>query len=72
VSDESLTAANVQRILQGTLDAANELMTEFISKKRAAKWDVINDGMYAAERLCAELSERLRAVGVEPTKSRSK
>ncbi len=70
--DDVLTAAKVQKILQGAMDACNELMTEFISKKRAAKWDIVNEGLYEAERMCAILSERLRATGVEPTPSRSR
>lgn len=70
--DKTLTAANVQRVLQGVLDAANELMTEFVSKKRAAKWDIINQGLYEVEVLNGQLRERLRKVGVAPTESRSK
>jgi len=69
---ETLSAEHVQRIIQGVLDAANELMTEFISKKRAAHWDIVNQGLYAAEQLNHELSERLRAVGVTPEPTRSK
>lgn len=71
-SDKVLTAANVQKVVQGVMDACNELMTEFISKKRAAKWDIVNDGLYNAERMNAVLSEQLRAVGIEPTPSKSK
>ena len=37
------------KIIKGLLAAADELMTEFISKKRAANWKVINDGLYAGE-----------------------
>lgn len=67
-----LTAVNVQRVVQGVLDATNELMTEFIGKKRAARWDIVNSGLYEAERLNAEMRELLLAAGVEPTESRSK
>ncbi len=68
---DMLTAENVQKVVLGVLDACNELMTEFVSKKRAARWDVINDGLYDAERLNAELSQRLRDAGLEPAKTRS-
>ena len=71
-NDNILTAENVQKVIQGVLDASNELMTEFISKKRAAKWDIINDGLFAAERLNGILSEKLRELGIEPTTSKSK
>lgn len=33
------------------LAAIKELMTEFVSKKRAANWDIINRGCIALERL---------------------
>ncbi len=32
------------------LKAVDELMAEFISKKRAADWAIINDGLLAAEK----------------------
>jgi hypothetical protein len=67
-----LTAENVQKLMQDLLDASNELMTEFISKKRAARWDIINDALYRAERTNAVLSERLKLVGKTPSPSRSK
>lgn len=67
-----LTAENVQRLLQDLMDASNELMVEFISKKRAARWDIINDALYRAERTNAVLSERLKLVGKTPSISRSK
>ncbi len=70
--DQLLTAANVQKIIQGALDACNEVMTEFMGKKRAAKWDIINQGLYDAEQLNAKLSERLKLVGLTPAPSRSK
>ena len=66
-----LTAENVQEMLQDLLDASNELMAEFISK-RAARWDIINDAFYRAERVNAILSERIRLVGKTPSPSRSK
>lgn len=67
-----LNAENVQKLLQDLLDASNELMTEFISKKRAARWDIINDALYQAERTNAILSERIKLVGKTPSPSRSK
>lgn len=69
--NDVLTAENVQKVIQGVLDAANELMVEFIGKKRAAKWDIINEGFVGAERLNAELIERLQAVGIKPAPCRS-
>lgn len=36
--------------LEGMVRVADELMTEFVSKKRAADWGVINDNMVAAGR----------------------
>ena len=66
-----LTAENVQKLMQDLLDANNELMMEFISK-RAARWDIINDALYRAERTNAILSERLKLVGKTPSPSRSK
>jgi hypothetical protein len=70
-SDDTLTAANVQKVLQGVLDAWNELAAEFLGKKRAAHWDIINEGLFAAERLNSILSERLKATGVVPAPTRS-
>jgi hypothetical protein len=39
----------IRRTLKGALAAADELMTEFISKRRAANWGVLNRGLYDAE-----------------------
>jgi len=39
---------DAQRGCRGALAAADELMTEFVSKKRAANWQIINDGLVAA------------------------
>lgn len=47
----------VRKIIKGALAAADELMSEFVSKKRAANWGVINDGLYNAERMEKELKE---------------
>lgn len=71
MSDNILSAEHVQKVIQGAIDACNEVMTEFMSKKRAAHWDIINMGLYNAEQLNAVLSERLRAVGIEPTPTQS-
>jgi len=46
------------KIVKGVLAACDELMAEFIAKKRAANWKVINDGLYAAEQF-------LRQAGVK-------
>ncbi len=40
-----------QKAAEGGIAAADELMTEFISKKRAAKWDIINQGLLACDKL---------------------
>jgi len=47
---DRLSAVNAALLeaLEMALRAADELMTEFISKKRAADWGVINDGLVAA------------------------
>ena len=41
----------IRRTLKGALRASDELMTEFISKRRAANWGVLNNGLYNAEQL---------------------
>jgi len=41
----------IRRVLKGVLAASDEIMTEFISKKRAANWKVINDGLFNAEQM---------------------
>jgi hypothetical protein len=46
----------IKRVLKGALAASDELMTELISKKRAASWGVINKGLYDAEQMIRELS----------------
>jgi len=43
--------------------ACDELMTEFVSKKRAADWGVINEGMMACEREMARGRDAARAEG---------
>lgn len=43
----------IEELLHGSFgarEAADELMTEFISKKRAANWGKINEGLMAAEK----------------------
>lgn len=39
--------AEQREAIKGLLKACDELMTEFVSKKRAADWGVINDAMVA-------------------------
>ena len=46
---ESLALAIAQAGCEGGGAAAEELMTEYVSKQRAAKWGVINKGLLAAE-----------------------
>lgn len=41
-------AAEMLAACKAMLKAADELMTEFVSKKRAADWGVINEAMMAA------------------------
>lgn len=41
--------------LKNLLLACNELMTEFVSKKRAADWGLINDAMVEGQKAIAEL-----------------
>jgi hypothetical protein len=40
---EKKIVKRLMRALEGQSKAINELMTEFVSKKRAADWGVIND-----------------------------
>ena len=53
--DKQLDAATVIRALKA---ACNELMTEFVSRKRAADWGVINDAMVDADRFLGAKAER--------------
>ena len=39
--------AEQRETIQGLMNACDELMIEFVSKKRAANWGVINDAMVA-------------------------
>jgi hypothetical protein len=48
----------VRRLLKGTLAAFDELASEFVSKKHAADWGVINTGLYNAEQKVRELKEK--------------
>ena len=48
----------IAKALSGAMKAASELMTEFISKKRAANWGVINDGLCEAGRVLALLARQ--------------
>lgn len=54
------TKRKVRRLLKGVLAAADELMTEFVSKKRAANWSVINSGLNAAGQAVRGLADRAR------------
>lgn len=50
MSDAKVVSIGLARsIIKGCLAAANELMAEFVSGKRAADWAVINDGLCRAE-----------------------
>ena len=50
MSKEQLAAT-----IKALLDACNELMTEFVSKKRAADWAIINDAMVEGGKALKEL-----------------
>ena len=43
--------AEQREVIKDLMNACNELMTEFVSKQRAAKWDVINDSIAALSAL---------------------
>jgi len=45
-----------RKAAEGGEAAADELMTEFISKKRAANWGIINEGLLACGALIRALS----------------
>ena len=47
----------VRLVLKGAIAAAGELMAE-LGQKRAAKWDVVNMGLYNAEQKVRELAEK--------------
>ena len=57
------TARRLRDAGQGTMKALDELMTEFVSKKRAADWGVINDAMVAMGKALA--SPDVQALGEE-------
>jgi hypothetical protein len=52
------TAPEMASALREMLKAADELMTEFVSKKRAANWGVINAAMVAASALLARTERK--------------
>ena len=58
---DAMSKPDTVRIVKGVLAACDELMTEFISRKRAANWQVINDGLVAAERFVRD-GDRKRGV----------
>ena len=45
----------IRKLLMDCLAASDELMAEFISKKRAAHWGVINRALYNAEQFLRKL-----------------
>lgn len=49
-SEYQLLREEAEAAVKGAIAAANELMTEFVSKRRAADWGIINDGLLKAER----------------------
>ena len=55
-----LQAREMLFALLGCLRACDELMTEFVSKKRAAQWGIINDGLWRAEQLTREIRKDWR------------
>lgn len=52
--------ADLLAALEGMAKVVDELLTEFVSKKRAADWGVINDNMVAAGRAIRAAKERGR------------
>ena len=46
-------AERVREVVSDLMKALDELMTEYVSKKRAANWGVINDAMVNGARLCS-------------------
>lgn len=50
-----MTNTELAEVIKNLLKACNELMTEFISRKRAANWEIINDAMVAGERARAAI-----------------
>ncbi len=71
-AEVDLSAPTVQHALQGALDAWNELAREFVSKKGVVDWQIVNEGLFAAERLNNQLRASLSALGLPVTESRSK
>lgn len=45
----------VIKVLRGVMAACDEIVAEFVSKKRAANWGIINKGLYEAEYLISRL-----------------
>lgn len=52
-----MTTKEICEALRGAIAASDELMTEYVSRKRAADWGVINDGLVKAGRALAELEK---------------
>lgn len=55
-SETELLREEAETIVRGALAAAKELMTEYVSKRRAADWCIINDGLYNAEKFLRAIS----------------
>jgi len=49
--------AEIVGVLKGLESACNELMTEFVSRKRAADWEIVNDALCASTKARAALSQ---------------
>lgn len=50
-----MTKKEVAKTIRALMRACDELMTEFIGKKRAADWEVINDAMVAGGKVLNDL-----------------
>lgn len=48
--------SETRHVITALQKATNELMTEFISKKRAANWQIINEAGVSAQKLLAQLT----------------
>ena len=52
-----MKAKEIIAVLKGLESACNELMTEFVSKKRAADWGIINDALVASVKARAAIAK---------------
>jgi hypothetical protein len=48
----------VRKLLKGALAAFDEIAAEFVSKKRAANWAIVNDGLRAVQKFLCETERR--------------